>query len=502
MNGDTMTDEKDKLDIIGTLDPEKRKELEFRQKMFSPLDAKYGEKASPLSEYLSPEAEWKACAVMQLSLLQTRMEFGQAKMEHVQEMQDALKKISPLNMSLIEEKVTKHDQLAVLEEIGRYVSPETKALLHPGTTSYDILDSVRPYLFKLAYNQHIRPTISKSIETLVALSERSRDILQVGRTHLQDTSPVPFSQTLSIVGARLAERLERLDEYYDDLRGKVSGIVGTGASIEMVIGKGKAIEFEKAVLQKLDLKPDYTATQVTQKERMADVGHGLTTIMEVLYDFTEDIRKLYSSAIQEVTSRDNAERLGGSSADASKNNPIDYENIGGTEVLVLMGMNVLYKMIQTDFQRDLKNSKMARYFPQQMMAEVYLAFKNFNKALGQLSINEDRMAKNLQPIRNNPSEALVAILRGEKWVHSEYGVGHDFAKEMAKRAKREQKNLMAVALEDPEFKQLYGTLSWEKMMILDGKLEEYTGCSDERTSINNEYALSIARKTRTKHTLA
>ncbi len=261
----------------------------------------------------------------------------------------------------------------------------------------------------------------------------------------------------------------------------------------MVIGECKSIEFELSVLSKLNLEPDYTATQIVQKEALADIGHGTTTLMHVLADFTNDIRMLYSSEIKEVTSRDNAERLGGSSADATKNNPIDWENITGTSDVVESGMRILYAMIKTDFQRDLRSSIQARYQPQQMMAETYLAFKRLNKILPRLSINEDKIAKNLESARNKPGDAMTAILRGAQWVHPTYGVGHDFVKEMAKLSDKRNKKLLDISLEDPEFAKLYETLPQNKKEILNGKLEYYIGSSLKKAQKNIEYAIKVAK---------
>ena len=66
------------------------------------------------------------------------------------------------------------------------------------------------------------------------------------------------------------------------------------------------------------------------------------------------------------------------SADPAKNNPINYENIAGTASVVESGMRILYEMIQTDLQRDLRGSKQARYQPQAMMTETYESFKKMN----------------------------------------------------------------------------------------------------------------------------
>ena len=368
------------LDLVVNLDPLEIALADYRLKSISPDEGKYGSETDKLRAYLSADAEWRECAKIQYILLETRGEYGQASEEQVKEVEQALERFSPLNASLLEKKVTHHDQLAVIEELGRYISPETKALLHPGTTSYDILDSARAVLMKNAWNIVMKPEITKTITKLCDLSEEYKDVLQVGRTHLQNTSPILLEELFAGYAERLAERVTRCDLYFSSLRGKMSGMVGTGASIDMVIGEGKSIEFEEKVLSKLGLKPDYTATQVTQKERLSDVGHGVVSMMHVLGDFANDIRMLYSSAIQEVTDLDSASRLGGSSADAGKNNPINWENITGKTAVVESGMRVLYEMIKTDFQRDLRSSVQARYQPGLMMAETYESFVRGEKS--------------------------------------------------------------------------------------------------------------------------
>jgi len=479
------------LDQIAQLTPEEVAISNYRLKSVSPDEGKYSKATDKLRLYLSADAEWRECARIQYLLLETRAEYSQATIEQVEEVKQALEKFSPLNASLLEEKVTKHDQLAVIDELGRHISPETKALLHPGTTSFDPLDTARAGLMRGAWFNVIRPEIINTIEGLCNLSEEYIDALQVGRTHLQDTSPVLFGGVTAIYAARIAERMARCDLYFEDLRGKISGIVGTGASIEMVIGKDKSLEFEKRVLEKLSLEPDITATQVTQKERLADVGHGITSLMHVLGDFANDMRMLYSSAIKEVTDLDSAARLGGSSADAGKNNPINWENISGKAAVVEGGMRALYEMIKTDFQRDLRSSVQARYQPGLMMVETYESFVRTNKGLKTLFVNKESLEKNLIPVRENPTEAMIAILRGEGWIHSTLGVGHDFVKKKAGEAKKRKVKLMDVCLEDSEFVELYQKLPKLKQEILFGELEKYTGSAKERARRNIDYAKSI-----------
>jgi len=65
------------------------------------------------------------------------------------------------------------------------------------------------------------------------------------------------------------------------------------------------------------------------------------------------------------------------------------------------------------------------------------------------------------------------------------GIGHDFVKEMGKKAKREGRNLLEVSLEDSEFRNLYDGLPDNKREILEGKLENYMGSSKERAEQKN-----------------
>lgn len=130
-------------DLVSKLSPEERLLKEYDLKNISPDDAKYKKASQRLAPYLSADAEWRTFAFIQKVALETRKEFGQAEQWNVEEVNAALNKINPLNMALLEEQVTKHDQLAVLEEIGRFVSPQTKALMHPGTTSYDFVEQCK-----------------------------------------------------------------------------------------------------------------------------------------------------------------------------------------------------------------------------------------------------------------------------------------------------------------------------------------------------------------------
>lgn len=483
--GEKMPEENN-LDQVGKLPADVVAKKRVQLGMISPDDNRYTKESEKLGPYLSAEAHLSACAYMQMVFLETRMEFGQAEERHLDDLDAALQKIDPLNMQILEDEVTRHDIIATLEEIGRYVSPETKALLHPGTTSYDVVDTARAYLFKKAWNEVVRPKVIEVIgklcdlgELYAGLKDGAQPLIQVGRTHLQDTSPVVFGNVLAGYARRLAERVQKADSDFDDLRGKVSGIVGTGAGIEMVVGKGNSRDFEMAVLGKLGLKPDLAATQIAHKERMADVGHQITVLDYILADFANDIRLLYSSAIREVASSDSSRTLGGSSTDAGKDNPVKWENIVGKRTVIASGMIVLYEAIISPLQRTLDNSVQGRYQPQQMMTEMHESFCRASKALDKLAVYPDKIAENLAPVRKVPTEAMVTITRGQGFVHPKHGDPHNMVKKFAQQAKQDKVRLLDIALKDDSFSRMFEGLDKEKRRILEGELELYLGSSIE-----------------------
>lgn len=477
------------LDFISKISKEQKIILKHKMQSISPDDWRYSQE--DLKEYLTQFAELKAAAIVQRALLETRIEFGKAQISDLKEFDKALEKFDPRNVVLIEKNITKHDQLAVIEELWRYLPKEVKAKLHPWTTSYDIVDTARAYLLKKVFKEKLSPLLKETIKKLVNIAIENKDIIQVWRTHIQDTSPIIFWTLLSNTAKNLADRYNLTKQAFNNLKWKVSWIVWTWASIEMVIWKGKSEEFEKKVLEKLDLKSDTTATQIVQKYNLADLGHNLVMIMHIIWGFANDMRLLYSTAISEVTSLDAKKRLWGSSADASKNNPINYENIAWKIAIVESGMRILYELCQTDLQRDLRGSIQARYQPQAMISQVYESLKRLNKELEQLSVITENIWKNLEKIRKNPSEALVAILRWESWTHSKYWVWHSFVKQMAKIAKENKKNLIEVCLEDQEFKQMFENLSQDKKDILNWMLEKYIWHSKKRLEDNCKYVLEL-----------
>lgn len=119
---------------------------ELKYECFCPIDYKYYH--PELVPYISAAGEVRGCAKVHVALMRGLEHFGLATPQNVAEAQEALDRISPANVFHLESEVTKHDQLALIKEMEQYVSASTGVRMHPGTTSYDILDTARAMLYR------------------------------------------------------------------------------------------------------------------------------------------------------------------------------------------------------------------------------------------------------------------------------------------------------------------------------------------------------------------
>ncbi|MDI6721653.1 MAG: lyase family protein, partial [Candidatus Aenigmarchaeota archaeon] len=421
---------------------------ESRYENFCPIDFKYHDES--LVPYLSAAAEVRYCARVQAALMDGLREFGRASEGNMRQMKEAIKKISPAKVYFLEREVTRHDQLAVIGAISEHVSEDTALRMHPGTTSYDILDTARACMYKECMKNVFLPAARLFLHSLVDIADLYADRVQIGRTHDQWTSPVTFGFVVVNYANRVAGRTKKIGDAGEELKGKISGIVGTHASIGTVVGRENARTFEEYVLKQLGLEPSRAASQVTSKEEIIDLAHYIATYDGVLADLSNSMRSLQRSEIGEVTQSDTRKRLGGSSADPSKNNPIDFENANGLWEDVISGMMTMYHLQVSDHQRDLRGSVQSRFEPVHIVCSSYDSTKRLTRVMNNLMVMPDNMERHLEAANKySISEALNATLKHYLFLNP-----HETVKELSKKAMKDGRPLLDVALEKPEIQYL------------------------------------------------
>ncbi|RMF55511.1 hypothetical protein D6745_01910 [Candidatus Woesearchaeota archaeon] len=451
--------------------------LELPYTNVCPLDYRYYD--PELSPVLS---EWnfvKSCGIIHRALMLGLARFGRADETHVKEVEEAVERMLVHRVYDLERNVTHHDQNAVIRELSELVSADTARRLHPGTTSYDIIEPAKAMIFREAINDYFVPKMKELLTLLVDKAEEYSDRIQVGRTHGQWTSPTSFGFYIVTQARRLATQIDKLSEAIDNLEGKIAGIVGTRASIARILGGNEeAIEFERYVLEDIiGIRQCEASSQVTGKESLADLTNTIVNVATILGKLGNDLRHLQRSEIAEVGEHYAADTQVGSSADPNKQNPITAEQTAGLVPLIIGGQTAVYSLNDTDHQRDLRNSVIYRFEPTHMILMAYQQVKNMIKIFSKLSVHESNMDRHLKESGiYSIAECLNAVLKAYGFMNS-----HEYVRNLSVKAKKEGVPLLDVALADENI-----NLLWKHKFTPEDRanlrdIQRYTGTAIEET---------------------
>src|SRR5437764_8109342 len=119
---------------------------------------------------------------------------------------------------------------------------------------------------RAAIREVVIPRQKKLLQTLIGLSEKYADTVQVGRTHGQHAVPITFGFFLAEYVARLGENIEALEDLSKMLRGKFSGAVGAYNALSVFVDD--PLKFETQVLAKVGLEPAPYSKQIVPAENI------------------------------------------------------------------------------------------------------------------------------------------------------------------------------------------------------------------------------------------
>ncbi|WP_028317139.1 class II fumarate hydratase [Desulfobulbus elongatus] len=129
---------------------------------------------------------------------------------------------------------------------GRPVHPNDH--VNMSQSSNDIFPSAMHVAAVFALEERLLPTLSALQRTLAAKADAFAGIVKIGRTHLQDATPLTLGQEISGWAAMLASNLCQLGEALEHLRFLAVGgtAVGTGLNAPAGFGEAVAAELGKA----------------------------------------------------------------------------------------------------------------------------------------------------------------------------------------------------------------------------------------------------------------
>ena len=284
------------------------------------------------------------------------------------------------------EKRTNHDVIAFLENVAESVGSAAR-WIHQGLTSSDILDT--SLAVQLTESATILLDDLKKLRMAVADKARQFKMTpMIGRSHGIHAEPITFGLKLALMFDEFGRAEERLKETRERIRiGKISGAVGTHAHVDPKI--------ERAVCEKMGLKPATLSTQIVQRDRHAEFCATLALIASSIDRWATEFRHLQRTEVLEVEEFF-TEGQKGSSAMPHKRNPITSERLSGLARIIRGNAVAALENVALWHERDISHSSAERIIlPDSCILLDYMLVK-LRELVEGLQVYPERMEQNLE----------------------------------------------------------------------------------------------------------
>lgn len=302
-------------------------------------------------------------------------------------------------------------------------------------SSNDVFPTAMHVAAVIAVREHLLPQLKVLTRTLADKSHAFADIVKIGRTHLQDATPLTLGQEISGWVAMLEHNLRHIEHGLPHLSELALGgtAVGTGLNTHPEYAERVAKELAAITRQPFVTAPNKFEALATC-DALVHVHGSLKGLAASLMKIANDVRWLASGprcGIGEISIPENEP---GSSIMPGKVNPTQCEaltmlccQVMGNDVAINLGgasgnfeLNVFRPMVINNFLQSVR-----------LLADGMESF-NEHCATG-IEPNRERIEKLL-----NESLMLVTALNTH--------IGYDKAAEIAKKAHKEGLTLKAAAL--------------------------------------------------------
>jgi adenylosuccinate lyase len=383
----------------------------------------------------SDESKLARWLEVELAALDGWASVGAVPEEAALEIRERAEAPTPERVAEIEER-TQHDVAAFVDAVSEPLGPAGR-WFHYGLTSSDVLDTALSLQIREA-GALILEGVERALAVVLALAERHRGTLMMGRTHGVHAEPTTFGLKLAGWAFELERDRVRVARALEGIRvGKLSGAVGTYAVIDP--------EVERLACERLGLEPAPSSTQILQRDRHAELLAALAVTASSLEKFALEIRHLARTEVREVE-----EPFGrgqkGSSAMPHKRNPIVAERICGLARVVRGAALVGLENVALWHERDISHSSAERVVvPDAFLALDYM-LDRFTWLVEGLVVRPERMRRNLEASHGLFfSQRLLLALVESGLERSE---AYELVQRNAMRAWEEEQDFPALARSD------------------------------------------------------
>jgi fumarate hydratase class II len=276
-------------------------------------------------------------------------------------------------------------------------------ILHPNDdinmsqSSNDTFPTAMSIAAVLGIEEKIFPAIDKLVSTLKRLEKENEGIVKSGRTHLQDATPITFSQEISGWRTSLEKDRRLLEIALPELKELALG--GTAVGTGLNAPAGFDVEVAKAVTQ-ITGKEFITAPNkfhaLTSKDEIVFAHGALKALACDLMKMANDVRWLASGPRVGLGEIKIPENEPGSSIMPGKVNPTQCEAVTMVAVQVMGNdATIGFAASQGNFELNVFMPVIIYNFTQsvRLLSEVMVSF-NDNCAVG-ITANKEKMHSNL-----------------------------------------------------------------------------------------------------------
>ena len=308
--------------------------------------------------------------------------------------------------------------------------------VNQGQSSNDIFPTAMHVAACLALATHLIPKLHKLRATLERKSEAFKDIVKIGRTHLQDATPLTLGQEFSGYVAQLTHAEMAIIATLSALSELAAGgtAVGTGLNAHPEFGTRVAAELEKHYGFPFKTAPNKFAA-LASHDALVFAHGGLKTLAAALMKIANDVRWLSSGPRSGLGELSIPENEPGSSIMPGKVNPTQCE------ALSMVCIQVFGNDAATAFAGSQGNFQLNVYKPV-MVHNVLESIALLSDACHAFTVHcADGIEPNYDVIKRNLDNNLMLVTALNKHI------GYDHAAKIAKTALHEGKTLREVALE-------------------------------------------------------
>ncbi len=307
------------------------------------------------------------------------------------------------------EKITKHDVIAFLTYLSKFVG-ESSRFVHQGLTSSDVLDTCFNIQLVNASN-YLEKGLQDLLDVIKVRAFEHKNTICIGRSHGIFAEPTTFGLKLAQAYAEMKRNLLRLQNAKIEIStGALSGAVGTFANIDPRV--------EAMVCKKLNLNPEIISTQIIPRDRHAMFFSVLAIVASSIERIATEIRHLSRSEVLEAE-ENFSEGQKGSSAMPHKRNPVLTENLTGLARLIRMAVIPALENITLWHERDISHSSVERNIGPDTTITLDFAITRLTKVIKDLRVYPENMKRNIEKSKGLYNSQQLLLMLTQKGVSRE-----------------------------------------------------------------------------------